>query len=109
MVEFLVEGKLCRSGGIVRDHRDGAGFGDAGAEVISIIGCVGHDDAGLLSLQQRCRLGSIALLAGGQMEGDGAPQAAHSEMDFGAQAAARTSESLIGGLILSPLFAPAAC
>jgi hypothetical protein len=30
-------------------------------------------------------------------------------MDFGAQAAARTSESLIGGLILSPLFAPAAC
>jgi hypothetical protein len=43
------------------------------------------------------------------MEGDGASQAAHSQMDLGAQAAARTSESLIGGLILSPLFAPAAC
>jgi hypothetical protein len=30
-------------------------------------------------------------------------------MDIGAQAAARTSESLIGGLSLSPLFAPAPC
>lgn len=67
--------------------------------VIGIIGGVGHDDAGLPSLQQCCRLGSIALLAGGQTEGDRASQAAHSEMDFGAQAAARTSKSLIGGLI----------
>jgi hypothetical protein len=83
-VEFLVEGKFCRSGRIVRDHRDAAGFGDAVAEVIGIIGCIGHDDAGLLSLQQRCRLGSIALLTGSQTEGDRTSQAAYSEMDLGA-------------------------
>jgi hypothetical protein len=48
---------------------------------------------------------NITGLTGRQNEANWAAQAAHGEMEFGAQAAARTAD----GLILSPPFAPAAC
>jgi hypothetical protein len=47
----------------------------------------------------------VARLARGETEANRTAQTAHSEMDFGAQAAARTAD----GLILSPPFAPLAC
>jgi hypothetical protein len=50
-------------------------------------------------------LRSIALLAGGEQEAHRTSQAANGQVDFGTQAAARASDSLI----LSPPFAPLAC
>src|SRR4029077_12089556 len=50
-------------------------------------------------------LRGVAFLARGEEETDRAPQSAHRQVDLGAQAAPRASDSLI----LSPPFAPLAC
>jgi hypothetical protein len=47
----------------------------------------------------------IAFLTGFKQEAHRASEATHRQMDFGAQAAARTTK----GLIFSPFFAPEAC
>ena len=75
------------------------------AQMIGVIGSVGNDNLGLEVGDQRAGLRNITGLTGRQSEPDWATQAAHGEMEFGAQAAARTAD----GLILSPPFAPAAC
>ena len=85
---------------------EGALGGDGLAEVIGIIGGVGHHDFGGETIDQSASLRDVALLAGRQDEADRTSQASDGQMYLGAQATARASK----GLILSPFFwAPLAC
>ena len=72
---------------IVRDYGDRAHRSDSIADAIAVLGCVGHHDLGWVPFQQGLCLRRVAALACGQPEVDGASQAAHGHMDFGARAA----------------------
>jgi len=62
-----------------------------------------HDDVGGEAIDERHGLRRVARLAGGQSEASVAARAAHRQMDFGRQAAARTAD----GLICTPPFCAA--
>lgn len=78
---------------------------DGLSKPVAVISCVGHDDLGGKFLDQSFGLWCIAFLTGGNNEADRASKTAYCQMDFGTQAAARTTK----GLIFSPFFAPEAC
>lgn len=90
---------------VVGDNGNGALVGNHLAEVVGVVGRVGHDDFGGKVFDQGTRLGHIAHLARRKRKAHRASQSSDSQVDFGAQAAARTAN----GLILSPPFAPLAC
>src|SRR5258708_28297268 len=102
---MLVERVLVGGRGVVGKDGERALVGDRLADMVGVIGGVGHDDLGGEALDQGAGLRRIASLAGREDEAHRAPQAADSQMDLGAQASTRASD----GLILSPLFAPLAC
>ena len=104
-VDGLVEQILLCPRGIVWNDGLCAFCGDNGSEGVGIVGCISHDEIGRKAFNERLGLRSIAGLACRQEEPDRTAQAADSQMDFGRQAAARSSD----GLILSPPFAPLAC
>src|SRR5450631_4756747 len=74
--------------------------------MISVIGCIGHDDLGRKPLDQCGGLRCIALLTCRQREAHRTTQASNGHMYFGAQAAARAADRLI---FRPPFLAPAAC
>src|SRR5258708_7416237 len=102
---MLVEWVLLCARGIVGNDGEGALVGDHLAEMVGVIGGVGHDDLGGKAVGQGAGLWGIAFLAGREDEPHRASQTTDSQMDLGAQATARAPD----GLILSPLFAPLAC
>ena len=104
-VELLVERIFQGAGRVVGDDGFRAFGGDCLAEPVAIVGRIGHDDFGGKLLDQSIGLWCIAFLTGGKHEAYGASETAYRQMDFGAQAAARTTK----GLIFSPFFAPEAC
>jgi hypothetical protein len=75
------------------------------ADVVGVVSCIGDHKVGGLALEQCCRLWRVTPVAGGEYKVDRAAKPSHRQMNFGAQAAARTSDCLI----LSPPFAPLAC
>ncbi len=79
---------------------------DGLAQVIRVIGRIGHDDLGGQFLDQRGGLRRIALLTCSKREPHRTSQAANGHMYLGAQAAARATDRLI---FRPPFFAPAAC
>jgi hypothetical protein len=92
--------------GLFGDDSQRALVGDGLAEVVGVVGCIGHDDVGGQSLDQEAGLGRVALLAGREDEPYRTAQPSNGEMDFGAQAAARASDGVI---FRPPFLAPAAC
>ena len=88
-----------------RDHGLGADGGDVMAEVIGVIGSVGHHPSGREAGDQAAGLSYVVALAGGEKEAHRQAEPAHGGMDFAGQAAPRTADRLI----LNPPFAPAAC
>src|SRR6267142_478373 len=105
-VEMLVERVFERAGRVVGDDGEGALGGDGVAQVIGIIGCIGHDDLGGQPLDQGSGLRCIALLTCGQHEPHGTSQASNGHVNLGAQATARAADRLI---FRPPFLAPAAC
>ena len=73
--------------------------------VVGVVGGIGDDKLSRGTVEQGGSLWSIASLASGEEEADRAAEPSDGEMNFGGQAAARTSDRLI----LSPPFAPLAC
>ncbi len=104
-VEMRVERMLLGARGVVGNDGECAFVGNRPAEMVGVIGGVGHDDLGGEALDQGAALWRIASLAGREDEPHRTSQATDSQMDLGAQAATRASDRLI----LSPLFAPLAC
>ena len=102
---MLVERVLLGARGVVGDDGECALVGDRLAEMVGVIGGVGHDDLGGKAVDQGAGLWRITSLAGREDEPHRASQPTDSQMDLGAQAATRAPD----GLILSPLFAPLAC
>lgn len=74
-VEVQIDGVFERPGRIVRNDRERAFVGDLLAQLIGVVGAVGHDDLGRKPFDQRCGLKSIATMTGGQGEAHGAAQA----------------------------------
>ena len=104
-VKLLVKWLLLRSGRVVWDDCDRTGIRDSGAEVVGIIGGIGHDDVRSIGAEKGLGLRSVAAMSSSKNDPGGTAEPPHSDMDFGAQAAARAAK----GLILTPFFAPAAC
>ena len=105
-VEMLVERIFDCARRIIGDDGGRPFGGDGLAQVIGVIGGVGHDDISGQSLNQGGGLRRVALLACGQGNPHGTAQAANGHMDLGAQAAARAADRLI---FRPPFLAPAAC
>jgi len=102
LIELVLDGARW----IVGDDRHCALCGDGFAQMIRIVGRIGHDNFGGKILDQAARLGRVAFLAGCQHKTDRTSEAADGHVYLGAQAAARAAD----GLIFSPpFFAPAAC
>lgn len=95
---------LCARG-IVGDDCHSAFRSNGLAQTIAVISGIGHDKVGGQFLDQSIGLWCIAPLACRKCEADRAAETAHGHVDLGAQ----TSTGTANGLILSPLFAPAAC
>ena len=64
---------------------------------VGVAGGVGHDHLGGQALDQGVGLRAVACLAGGEREADGAAEAAHGQVELGAQAAARAAQGSIVG------------
>src|SRR5258705_5338932 len=105
-IEMLVERIFERTGRVVGNDGERPLGGDGVANVIGVIGRIGHDDLGRQSLDQGGRLRCIALLTCGKREPHRTSQAANGHMYLGAQATARATDRLI---FRPPFFAPAAC
>jgi len=105
-IEMLVERIFFGTGRIVGDDRERAAVRDRLAEMVCIIGGIGHDDVCGQVFDQGCRLGRVACLARCQDEPDGASQPPNGQMDLCAQPTARASNGLI---FRPPFFAPLAC
>ena len=109
-VEMFVERIFDRARRVVGDDGERALGGDGLAQVIGVIGCIGHYDLGGQSFDQFGGLRRIALLTCGKREPNGTSQASNGQMYLGAQAPARAADCLIFRLIFRPPFlAPAAC
>jgi len=84
---MFVERVFLRARWIIWDDGQRALFGDGLAEIIGVVGGVGHEDLGGQPLDQGTGLRRIALLPGGQGEPDRTAQASDSQVDLGAQTA----------------------
>lgn len=87
-VEVLVERVLAGARRVVGDDRQCALLGDSLANLVAIVGGVGHDHFGRHVFDQGEGLRRVTALAGGEMEADRTAQASDGHMDFRAQAAA---------------------
>ena len=101
-VEVLVERVLLGAGWVVGNDGERVLVCDRLAKQVAVVGGVGHDDLSRQPLDQGLSLGRIAPLAAGQDEPHRTAQAPHSQVDFGAQPAARAAK----GLIFRPRFWP---
>lgn len=104
-VEMSVERIFLRPRRVVGNDGLRAFCRDDAAKGIGIIRRVGHDDLCREPVDEWGGLRGVARLAGGEKKANGTTKAAHGQMDFGRQAAARAPD----GLISSPPFAPLAC
>lgn len=105
LVELSMERMLLRPRWVVGDDRDSTCLGDGLTEVVGVVGGIGQRGGGSILAEQSRSLRHIAALAGGEDNPGWATQAADGQVDLGAQAAAGSAN----GLMLRPLFAPAAC
>ncbi len=80
--------------GLIGDHGERALLGDGLADVVAVVGRVGHDHRGRQVLDQGQGLGRITPVPRREPEADGAAQASDGQVDLGAQAAAGTAKSL---------------
>ena len=83
-VEVLVQWVLLGAGRVVGDDRESSLLDDGLAEVIGVLGGVGHDDLGGEAVDQRAGLGCVALLPSGETEPHRAAQPSDSHVDLGA-------------------------
>lgn len=86
-VEMLVERVFAGARWIAGNDGQRTFVGDGLAEVVGVVGGVGHHDLGRQSFDQRRCLRHIAAMTGGEGKADGTAQAPDREVDFGAQAA----------------------
>ncbi|VFU16632.1 protein of unknown function (plasmid) [Methylocella tundrae] len=90
------------------DDGFGPAFEDSLAQVIGVITLVGDDGFGLEAFDQGVRLGDVVALAWPEQQADGIAERVGRGVDLGAQATARSPQTLG---IRPPLaiLAPAAC
>ena len=91
---MFVERIFEQSRGIVGDDGLCAFFGCSFSDVVGIVSGVGDDKFSRGCFEKSAGLRGVAFLARGEEETDRAPQSAHRQVDLGAQAAPRASDSL---------------
>jgi hypothetical protein len=93
------------AGGLWRDHRFGAAFGEPGAQAARVVGTIGEQPRRAWHDREQ-RPGAIEIVgvASGKLEGEGPPLIVAQGMDLGRPPAARAADGMTEG----PPFAPAA-
>ena len=103
-VELPVGRALLAAGGFGRDHRLGAPGRDGLEDRVCVVGLVGDHRCGREAVEQRQGLWRVALLPGGQAEGERVAESISGRVQLGREAAARAAERLLA----LAFFAPAA-
>ena len=104
LVEVPVGRALVDAGGFGRDHRQGAGGRDGLKDRVGVVGLVGDHRLGGKAVEQGQGLRRVALLPGGQAEGQRVTKAVGEAVQLGGEAAARAAKRLLA----CAFFAPAA-
>ena len=104
LVELPVGRALVDARGFRRDHRQGSLGCHGLQDGIGVVGLVGDHRGGGETVEQRQGLRGIALLPGGQAEGQRVAQAVGGSVQLAGEAAARATKRLLAG----DFFAPAA-
>jgi hypothetical protein len=94
LIEVPVGRALIEAGGSGRDHRQGAGGRDGRQDRVGVVGLVGEHRLGREAVEQGQGLRGVALLAGGQAEGERVAEAVGDRVQLGREAAARAAERL---------------
>ena len=105
LVEFGVMGEGLSAGAVSGDHGGDVAAGQVCPEGVGIEGLVGDEDLDRDASDQRCGLGALMHLAGGEAHAQRIAERIDGDVQLGTQPAARAPD----GVILSPPFAPAAC
>ena len=103
-VEVPVGRALIEAAGSGRDHRQGATGRDGLEDRVRVVGLVGDHRFGRQAVAQGQGLRRVALLPGGQAEGQRAAEGVRGGVQLGRVAATRAAERLLA----CALFAPAA-
>jgi hypothetical protein len=104
LVAILIVGDRLLARSERGDHGIGADH-EKVAELVVVVSLVGNDVIGVEAVDQGFSLRAVVDLAGGRDQAQRIAQSVDGDVDLGGQAAARAPDCLI----LSPLFAPAAC
>ena len=104
LVELPVGRTLLEAGGFRRDHRQGASGRDGLQDGVGVVGLVGDHRLGGKAVEQGQGLRRVALLPGGQAEGERVAEGVSGSVQLGGEAAARAAKRLL----TFGFFAPAA-
>ena len=104
LVEVPVGRAVVDAGGFGRDHRQGATGRDTRQDRVGVVGLVGDHRRRGDGVEQGSGLRGVALLPGGQAEGQRVAQAVGGSVQLAGEAAARATKRLLAG----DFFAPAA-
>ena len=104
LVELPVGRALVDAGGFGRDHRQGSSSRDGLKDGVGVVGLVGDRRLGGKAVVQGQGLRGIALLPGGQAEGQRVAQAVGGSVQLAGEAATRAAKRLLA----FGFFAPAA-
>jgi hypothetical protein len=104
LVELPVGRALVDAAGSGRDHRQGSLGGDRLQDGVRVVGLVGDHRLGREAVEQRQGLRGVALLPGGQAEGQRVAEAVGERVQLAGEAAARAAERWLA----CAFFAPAA-
>jgi hypothetical protein len=104
LVEVPVGRALIEAGGFGRDHRQGATGRDTRQDRVGVVGLVGDHRLGGKAVEQGQGLRRVALLPGGQAEGERVAEGVGGSVQLGREAAARAAKRLLA----FGFFAPAA-
>ena len=104
LVELPVGRTLLEAGGFRRDHRQGASGRDGPQDGVRVVGLVGEHRLGRQAVEQGQGLRRVALLPGGQAEGQRVAEGVSGGVQLGRAAAARAAKRWLA----FGFFAPAA-
>ena len=104
LVELPVGRALIEAGGSGWDHRQGSSSRDGLKDGVGVVGLVGDHRFGRQAVEQGQGLRGVALLPGGQAEGERVAKGVCGGVQLGREAAARATKRLLA----CAFFAPAA-
>jgi hypothetical protein len=102
LIEVPVGRALVDAGGSGRDHRQGALGRDGPQDGVRVVGLVGEHRLGRQAVEQGQGLRRVALLPGGQAEGERVAKGVRGGVPLGREAAARAAKRLLSFAFFAP-------